>query len=202
MQTTMKSTHTLALRHVLICGVSPSSYATRWIGACICHIAHEGQVEWTTPHHVIKVLHFVLFRSVTCYTNSIVPRIHVNTTKLRISCALWLPQVWYYGVYSVQACLSSSISQHEIRPCMIIPSLQQGLLGVYSFPFGTHEKKSNKHVPSFYFILYIWLLVLNGTPIFEWWVVNCTHLRTDIKKTCVQKRFDHYMLKVLLIILG
>ena len=21
------------------------------VGACICHIAKEGQVEWTTPHH-------------------------------------------------------------------------------------------------------------------------------------------------------
>jgi hypothetical protein len=21
------------------------------VGACICHIAWEGQVEWTTPHH-------------------------------------------------------------------------------------------------------------------------------------------------------
>jgi hypothetical protein len=21
------------------------------VGACICHIAREGQVEWTTPHH-------------------------------------------------------------------------------------------------------------------------------------------------------
>jgi hypothetical protein len=52
------------------------------VDACICHIAREGQVEWTTPHHTIKMLHFVLFHSVIFYTNSIASRTHVNTTKL------------------------------------------------------------------------------------------------------------------------
>ena len=57
------------------------------VDACICHIAREGQVEW--PHHTIKMLHLVLFHSVTCYTNSIVSHIHVNTTKLRnFTCTL------------------------------------------------------------------------------------------------------------------
>jgi hypothetical protein len=47
------------------------------VGACICHILWEGQGEWTTLH------------SVTCYTNSIVSRIHLNTTKLcNITCTL------------------------------------------------------------------------------------------------------------------
>ena len=52
------------------------------VGACMCHIAWEGQVEWTTPHHTIKMLHYMLFHNVTCYTKSIVSHIHVNTTKL------------------------------------------------------------------------------------------------------------------------
>jgi hypothetical protein len=35
------------------------------------------------------MLHFVLFHNVTCYTNSIVSHIHVNTTKLyNITCTL------------------------------------------------------------------------------------------------------------------
>jgi hypothetical protein len=64
------------------------------VGACICHIVRKGQVEWTTPHHTtpfhtIEMLHLVLFHSVTCYTNSTVSCIHVNTTKLHnIICTL------------------------------------------------------------------------------------------------------------------
>jgi hypothetical protein len=52
-----KSTHTLALRHVSICGVSfssssSSSYVTCWMLVhAYAHVAHEGCVEWTTPHH-------------------------------------------------------------------------------------------------------------------------------------------------------
>ena len=81
----------LALRHVPICGVSPSyssSYATCLnVSACTSHIAHEDQ--WSGPHHTIKMLHFVLFHSVTCYTNSIVSHIHVNTAKFcYITCTL------------------------------------------------------------------------------------------------------------------
>jgi hypothetical protein len=59
---------------------------------CWCmHMPHrrEGQVKWTTPHHTIKMLHFVSFHNVTCYTNSIVSRIHVNNTNLHnITCTL------------------------------------------------------------------------------------------------------------------
>ena len=59
------------------------------VDACICHIAREGQVECTTPHHTTGMLHFVLFHSVTFYTNSIISGIHVNTTKLcNITCTM------------------------------------------------------------------------------------------------------------------
>ena len=61
-------------------------------GACICHIAHG--VGQSGLYHTIKMLHFVLFHSVTCYTNSKVSRIHVNTTELRnTTCALVVTSV-------------------------------------------------------------------------------------------------------------
>ena len=52
---------------------------------CWCmHVPHRpgrpSGVDHTTP---LKMLNFVLFHSVTCYTNSTISRIHVNTTKLR-----------------------------------------------------------------------------------------------------------------------
>jgi hypothetical protein len=41
---------------------------------------------------LLLLLHisFVLFHNVTCYTNSIVSRIHVNTTKLRYITCTWV----------------------------------------------------------------------------------------------------------------
>ena len=91
-----KPTHTLTLRHVSICDVSPSysysysSYVTCWM---LVHMPHRqgmpSGVDHTTPHHTIEMLHFVLFHSVTCYTKSIVSRIHINTTKFcNITCTL------------------------------------------------------------------------------------------------------------------
>jgi hypothetical protein len=48
-----------------------------------------GKFKWSGPRHIIEMLHFVLFHNVTCYTNSIVLCIDVNTTKLRnIMCTL------------------------------------------------------------------------------------------------------------------
>jgi hypothetical protein len=91
-----KSTDTLTLRHVLICGVPPSySYSSISSSCAICwmlvhaYATCPGKVKWSGPHHNIKLLHFVLFHSVTCYTNSIVSCIHVHITKLRdITCTL------------------------------------------------------------------------------------------------------------------
>jgi hypothetical protein len=66
------------------------------VGACVRHIAWEGQVEWTTLAYVrgIRIQSvlrspFVLFHNVMCYTNSLVSHMHVNTTKLcNITCTL------------------------------------------------------------------------------------------------------------------
>jgi hypothetical protein len=77
------------------------------------------KTKWSGSHHTIQMLHFVLFHSVTCYTNFIVSRIHVNTTKLRnithslvatgfilrsLECTLWL----YFFVHVPVDCNTSS----------------------------------------------------------------------------------------------
>ena len=57
------------------------------VGACICHIAW--MVKWSEPHQRRWEENEFKFHSVTCYTNSIVSRIHVNITKRRnITCIL------------------------------------------------------------------------------------------------------------------
>ena len=61
---------------------STFSYATCWVLVHAYATSH-GKVEWNgRPHHTIKTLHFVLFHSVTCYTNSIISCIPVDTMKL------------------------------------------------------------------------------------------------------------------------
>jgi hypothetical protein len=67
---------------------SSSSYATCWM-LVHAYVTSPGKAKWSGLHHNIKILCFVLFHSVTCYTNSIVSCIHVNTTNLRnIMCTL------------------------------------------------------------------------------------------------------------------
>ena len=80
MQTTKEvNPHPWIAPYVSICGVSPSysSYSS-----CV-DVTSPGRAKWSGPRHTINMLHFALFHSVTCCTNSIISRIHVNTTKLR-----------------------------------------------------------------------------------------------------------------------
>ena len=59
------------------------------VGACICHMAREGQVQWSGPHQRRWDENEFKFHSVTYYTNLIVSCIHANTTKLcNITCTL------------------------------------------------------------------------------------------------------------------
>jgi hypothetical protein len=89
-----KSTHTLALRHVSLCRVSPSySYSSSYHATCwmLVHACATSprKAKWSGPHHTMRMLHFVLFHNVRCYTNPIGSHIHANTTKLRnITCTL------------------------------------------------------------------------------------------------------------------
>ena len=54
-------------------------------------------------HHTIQMLHFVLFHSVTCYTNSIVSHMHVNTTKFcNITCTLVATGVILWSLESIK----------------------------------------------------------------------------------------------------
>jgi hypothetical protein len=62
---------------------------------CWCmHTPHRpgrpSGVDHTTP---LKLLHFVLFHNITCYTNSIASHIHVNTTRLRNITCTWVATV-------------------------------------------------------------------------------------------------------------
>ena len=53
------------------------------------YVTSPGKAKWSGPHRTIQMLHFVLSHSATCYTDSIVSCIHVNTTELcNITCTL------------------------------------------------------------------------------------------------------------------
>ena len=90
-----KSTHTLALRHVSICGLSSSSSSSSFYVDATCWVlvhasaTSSGKAKWSGPHQRRWEENELKFHSVTCYTNSTISRIHVNTTKLRnITCTL------------------------------------------------------------------------------------------------------------------
>ena len=81
-----KSIHTLALRRVLICGVSSSSSSWMLVHA---YATSSRKAKWSGPHQRRWEENELKFHSVTCYSKCIVSCIHVNTTKLRnITCAL------------------------------------------------------------------------------------------------------------------
>ena len=86
-----KSTHTLALRHVSICGVSSASscsYASCWM-LVHAYATSPRIAKWSGPHEWRWEGDEFVFHSVTCYTNPTVPRIHVNNTKIcNITCTL------------------------------------------------------------------------------------------------------------------
>ena len=90
-----KSTHTLALRLVSLCGMPPSySYYTSPLCAACWMFVHgyatsPRKANWSGPHQQRWEENNFKFHNVTCYTNFIVSCIHVNTTKLRtIMCTL------------------------------------------------------------------------------------------------------------------
>ena len=78
------------------------------LAECWCMHAYptsSGKAKWSEPQHTIRMLHFVLFHSVTCYNYSIVSCIHVNTIKLlNITCTLVATGVilqsleWHFGL--------------------------------------------------------------------------------------------------------
>ena len=62
--------------------IRSSSYATFWMWVH-AYATSPGKIKWSGPHQRRWEENEFNFHSVTCYTNSIVSRIHVNTTKLR-----------------------------------------------------------------------------------------------------------------------
>jgi hypothetical protein len=89
-----------------------------------------GKAKRSAPHHTIKMLHFVLFLSVTCYTSSIVSCIHVNTTKLyNITCTLVATGVilWSLGCSSVRSLMWTV----RIYPWRLQPNVKRLKLKVH-----------------------------------------------------------------------
>ena len=80
------------IHYVSMCGVSSFSFSFSYVTCWMLVHAYGtsyGKAKWSGPHHTIKLLHLVLFHSVTCYIDSTISCIHVNTTKLRsIMCTL------------------------------------------------------------------------------------------------------------------
>ena len=121
-----KSTYTLALCHVSICGVSPSyssSYASCWM-LVHAYATLSRKAKWSGPNQLRGEENEFEFHNVTCYTSSIVSFIHVSTTKLHTSSALWLPQVWYYGVKSVSIWFPNTYRGDTVKLHLYLRSLK------------------------------------------------------------------------------
>ena len=99
------------------------------VGACVRHIAREGQVEWNCPQ-----ISFVWFHYVTCYTNSTASHFHVNIAKLRnITCTLLATDVilqsleWCRNKVTIQRPIYLYLQHHEplikpvIKRCVVVP---------------------------------------------------------------------------------
>ena len=121
-------------------GVNPHPHIVPWVHMWsatflfffLCHcwmLVHAyttlpGAAKWSGPHHTVKMLHFVLFQSVTCYTSSIVSCIHVNTTKLRnIMCTLVAIGVTLRSLECTHVTLLTLNGVYWFEILMLIPKL-------------------------------------------------------------------------------
>ena len=104
--------------------------------------AGNGRMISNYPH-----TSFVLFHSITCYTNSIASRIHVNITKLRnITCTLVATGVILRSLKCtlsprVRATLCSKVTEHcyEMNSILRIKHFWQGLWLTSTLEFGCNR---------------------------------------------------------------
>ena len=92
------------------------------------YVTSHGKANWSGQHQPRWEENEFKIHSVTCYTNSIVSRIHVNTTKLRnIMCTLVATCV----VLQSLNCVRDSVhlySDHEVLGLRTIPLLKSTVL--------------------------------------------------------------------------
>ena len=107
-----------------------SSYVTGWMWVH-AYATSPGKAKWSGPHHTTKMLHFVLFHNVTCDIDSIVSRVHVNTTNLcNITCTLVAKGVilWSLGCmqlpYLFHPLLSTGLKIKEVLDNWSFPCVQ------------------------------------------------------------------------------